>query len=126
MAAIDDRLKRLLELEQSYRSLNHGGGGGTSDGVTDDWKADVERQLGQLHGDVRNLLYGLIGGFLVIAAAGWAAYQALEGKFAPIEDRLTKLEVTVGKIETKVDRLERIEAKLDAVLIERGKDAAAR
>ncbi len=84
--------------------LKHGDGDGTSGGVTDDWKASVDRQLEQLHGDVRNLLYGLIGGFLFLLAAGGVAYSK-------ISDQVSDGRVQAQRIEGKIDTLG---AKLDA------------
>ena len=92
--------------------LRGGDGGGTSDGVTEDWKASVDRQLGQLHGDVRALLYGLVAGFLFLIAAGWLAYDKLS-------DRVGKIEVQQQKTEDKIDIVSaRLDGKLD-LLIER-------
>lgn len=82
--------------------------------MSDDWKESVDRQLGQLHDDVRNLLIGLIGGFLVLAAGGITAYVQLEGK---VDGRLTKVEDRLTSIERKVDAMDDgINAKLDALL----------
>lgn len=103
-----ERIAQLsAELEQ--HQLKGGDGGGTSGGMSDDWKISVDRQLGQLHGDVRNLLYGLIAGFLVLGAGGITAYVQLDGKFdtrqVKVEDRLNSLERKVDSIDTKIDIL---------------------
>ena len=95
------------------------GGGGTSGGVTDDWKSSVDRQLGQLHGDVRNLLYGLIAGFLILAAGGLALFDRQATRLSAIEQRQERLE---GKLETQDAR---INGKLD-LLLERKGGASAR
>lgn len=78
--------------------LRAGGGGGTSGGVTDDWKASVDRQLAELHGDVRALLYGLIAGFLFLIAAGGYAYSKLT-------DQQTVAQVAQAKTDAKIDLL---------------------
>lgn len=101
--------------------MKDGGGNGTSGGVSDDWKASVDRQLGQLHGDVRNLLYALIGGFLVLIAAIGGLYLHVDGKFDRIDGKFDKVDERAGQTEV---RLARIEEKLD-LLLERKSLAAS-
>ncbi|WP_370713499.1 hypothetical protein [Sphingomonas sp. IW22] len=64
--------------------------------MTDDWKADVERQLGQLHGDVRLLLAALIAGFLILAGGGWMLHQSTSAQ-------IQQQAVTLARIEGKID-----------------------
>lgn len=101
--------RKIAELRERGEPLNAGGGGGTSGDVTDDWKASVDRQLGQLHGDVRNLLYGLVGGFLIILASGAGAYLRLDGKLEGKSDALradiSALQVQQAKMDAKLDLL---------------------
>lgn len=110
MGALDDRFAQIRERENAVRELElkMKGGGGTSGGVTDDWKADVERQLGQLHGDVRLLLAALIAGFLLLAGGGWVLHQA-----------------TSAQIQQQAVALARIEGKIDAAAEARRADASA-
>lgn len=120
--AIDDRFQHMFsQIVQAREELRQGSGDGTSGGMSDDWKASVDRQLGQLHGDVRALLYGLVGGFLFLIVGGVGAYIALDSKsdarFGKIEDRLTAIERKIDATDAGVN------AKLDALLA--GKTAAA-
>jgi hypothetical protein len=106
--ALDNRVQNLLSelsaFRRQQRDLREGGPGGTSGDVTDDWKASVDRQLEQLHGDVRHLLYGLITGFLFLLGAGGFAYSKLS-------DQVNDGRVQTQRIEGKIDTLG---AKLDA------------
>ena len=86
--ASDDPSSTIIELHRSseqYRDavqrLQRGGGGGTSGGVTDDWKASVDRQLGQLHGDVRALLRVGTGAAVGLAALVGGLYLRTDAKF---------------------------------------------
>ena len=93
--------------------------GGTSGGMTDDWKASVERQLEQLHGDVRALLYGLVGGGIVLLGAGWVAYDKLYDQMTRTHAEIAAVQVSTQRVEGKIDTLEaRLGGKLD-VLMER-------
>lgn len=78
--------------------------------MSDDWKDSVNRQLGQLHGDVRNLLIALIGGFLLLAGAGFTLYKGLADEQARQRADLVRIE---GLITTMNARLG---GKLDLVL----------
>ena len=107
-------------LEQRFQSQRGGGNGGD---MSDDWKISVDRQLGQLHGDVRGLLYGLIGGFLFLIAGGVAGYLLLDGRFGSLE---SKLDIRITKVEDRMTSLERkvdsIDTKID-ILLERKREA---
>jgi len=74
--------------------------------MTDDWKASVDRQLEQLHGDVRSLLYGLIGGVVLLAGLLGGLYVRVDAKFEAVEARAQ------SRAEKVDDRLTRIEASL--------------
>lgn len=109
---VDDRLRDMLADLQRGREalldrqhLREVGGGGTSGGVTDDWKASVDRQLEQLHGDVRNLLYALVGGFLLLA--GMIVGQAIrtDEKFSAVQASVAQVRVDQAKMDAKVDLL---------------------
>lgn len=92
--------------------LNGGGGGGTSGGMSDDWKTSVESRLSDLHSDIRNLLYGLIAGFLLLAGGGWVVYDKLSdaGTSARVDhakaigDLQTKNAELTGKIDLLLER----------------------
>lgn len=117
--SVDDRYQDVWRRKQAERNngskseqspLHTTGGGGTSDGVTEDWKDSVDRQLNQLHSDVRNLLYGLIGGFLLLAGGGYALYNNLSEK---IVDQRVAIEKLSGDIATR-DAV--INGKIDVIL----------
>ncbi len=78
------------------------GGGGTSGGMQDEWKISVDRQLGQLHGDVRNLLYGLIGGFLFVISAGGVAYVKLSDQVGEVRTEQARIS---GKLDLLIERM---------------------
>lgn len=113
----------IAEMEQNLSRLKGGPPSGTSGGMTDDWKTDVERQLVQLHGDVRNLLYGLVGGFLLLAGAGWVAYDKLNDQMTGFRAELSTTRIeqvkAIGEVQT---RNAEINGKID-VLLERKKTA---
>lgn len=93
--------------------LKGGDGGGTSEGMSDDWKESVDRQLAQLHGDVRHLLFGLIGGFLILGGAGWTAY-------AKLSDQITEQRVEQAKSAGEIEgRITKMDGKLDLLLDQR-------
>lgn len=121
----DDRIipfgRDVDEMQRNLDSLKTGDGGGTYDDMTGDWKTDVERQLAQLHGDVRNLLYGLVAGFLLIAGAGWVAYDKLNDQMTGFRAELSTTRIdqvkAIGEVQT---RNAEINGKID-VLLERKK-----
>ncbi len=96
-----------------------GGGGGTSDDVTDDWKASVDRQLGQLHADVRALLNRGVIAVVAIATmiAGLYLYsnekfEAVRTDIAAVREQQAKAAgeaatrdaVTNGKLDVLLER----------------------
>jgi hypothetical protein len=99
-------------LQTQLEALQHGGGGGTSGSVTEDWKASVDRQLDQLHKDVRNLLYAIIGAFLILAGGGLALHWSLVDKVSDLRvasekaagDAASRDAATNGKIDLLVER----------------------
>lgn len=102
--------------------LKPGNGGGTSGGMTDDWKESVDRQLGQLHGDVRALLYGLLGAaaFLLAAIAALYAYtdSKAEGVRSSISSQVDGVDARLRALETSQAR---VEGKLDSALARQAK-----
>lgn len=87
------------------RQLNSRGGDGTSGGVSDDWKASFDRQLAQLHGDVRNLLLGGLAAVVLLLTAIGGLYLHTDGKFDGVEGRLRGLEIEAAKTNAKLDQL---------------------
>lgn len=89
---------RLEELADAVQDkLKDGDGGGTSGGMSDDWKASVDRQLNRLHDDVRNLLYGLV----FVAVAGCGLYAMLNSQLNGIEVRQAAMETKIEQIDTR-------------------------
>lgn len=102
----------LSPWEGASMSLKSGGGGGTSGGMSDDWKEDVKTQLSRLHYDVR----GLLGGLVLLAGAAWAAYQAVDSKLGALSVSQASTDARVGAVES---RLQSMDFKLDRLLDER-------
>jgi hypothetical protein len=99
--------RRLTEQnrERPHPPLNGGGGGGTSGGMTDDWKESVDRQLGQLHADVRALLNRGVAAVVALALLIGGLYLYTNEKFDGINQRLTGIEVQQAKVDAKLDAL---------------------
>lgn len=123
MNTVEDRFsgvfgvdRRVTRLEEDLAGLKLRGPGGTSGGVTEDWKVSVDRQLEQLHTDVRNLLYGLIASFLILAGGGWAAYDKLS-------DQMTALRVEQAKAAGEAEtRSATLNGKIDLLLERKGEE----
>lgn len=101
-------------------ALKDGDGDGTLPPMTEDWKASVDTQLTQLHQDVRNLLYGVIASFLILAAGGWTIYgklgdqtNTLQVEVAKQAERQEAIRERLGSVDRKLDS---VEAKLDRLL----------
>lgn len=92
-----------IELEQ--HRLKSGGGDGTSGGMSDDWKESVDRQLGQLHGDVRALLNRGVVAVVALAAMIGGLYVRTDEKFEKVSDRLAAVEAKMERIDEKIDTL---------------------
>jgi hypothetical protein len=95
----------LRSSESERNALKEGDGDGTSGGVTEDWKADVERRLGQLHDDVRALLNR--GVLAVIGLAGMIGglYLYTNAKFDTLNARLGGIETQAATLNGKLDLL---------------------
>lgn len=85
--------------------LKIGGGDGTSGGMSDDWKESVDRQLGQLHGDVRALLNRGVVAVVALAAMIGGLYLRTDEKFEKVSDRLAAIEAKIERIDGKIDLL---------------------
>ena len=106
----DEQADEARELRE--RRLREAGGGGTSGGMGDDWKEYVDRQLTQLHEDVRRLtgliLAAAVGPFLAIIglyAYTGSKFDAAETRVVGVERRLSAIEVEQAKISGKLDLL---------------------
>lgn len=110
---------RTAEFDRMRRELERGGGGGTSGGMTDDWKTSVDRQLQQLHSDVRTLWKSGLAATFVLAGMIAGLYLYANAKFDAVQQQLLSVQVNAQRLEGKVDTLEvRLGGKLD-VLLER-------
>jgi hypothetical protein len=109
----------LAEMQQNLSRLKGVGGGGTSGGMTDDWKANVDRQLGVLHSDVRALLNRGVIAVVALAAmiAGLYLYsnekfEAMRTDIAAVREQqvksagesATRDAVTNGKLDVLLER----------------------
>lgn len=122
---VEERLRLQLEEVSRQRAehredverLRGGSGGGTSGGVTDDWKEGVNGQLKQLHEDVRRLTGWIIAGAIApfVAIIGLYAFTSLKSdnvanRIVGVETRMTTLQVEQAKQGGKLDiLLERVE-----------------
>lgn len=125
MSVVDDRLRLIREAEESLREAlersHDGGGSGSSGGMSDDWKASVDTQLGQLHQDVRNLLYGLLGAAVLLLGALVTGYLKLSDQAIALQTGpVASLQTEMGKQAVRMDSVEKhldsIDAKLDKLL----------
>ena len=98
LALVRQLREQNQQLAAENHDLKHGGGGGTSGGVTEDWKDSVDRQLTQLHGDVRALLYGLIALAVLLAGGGFTLYSQLG-------NQVSEVRVQQAKQDAKLDLL---------------------
>lgn len=108
-----DLQSRMEALEERLpdAGLKNGDGGGTSGGMSDDWKDSVDRQLNRLHDDVRNLLYGLV----FVAVAGCGLYAMLNSQLNGIEVRQAAMETKIEQIDTRTaDMAKKIDELLAA------------
>lgn len=108
---------RLYEQSNPEPTLNHGGGGGTSGGMTDDWKDAVDRKLGELHGDIRDVLKAGIAGMVIAAGLIAGLYFYLNSQVDELDGKIVAVQVAQTKIDGRIDVMN---AKLD-ILIERSK-----
>jgi hypothetical protein len=105
---------RLRSVEERFTadSLSHGGGGGTSGGVTDDWKASVDAQLKHLREDIQQVRNWIVVGIAgpLLAVIGLYAYtgnkfDAAEARTVGVEARLSALAVEQAKMDAKLSVL---------------------
>jgi len=86
-------------------ALRGDGGGGTSGGVTEDWKASVDRQLDQLHKDVRALLRWGVAAVVALAFMIAGLYERTNSRFDAVTTRIGGMEVQQAHISDKLDQL---------------------
>jgi cell division protein FtsB len=112
LALVRSLREQNRDLAQENAALKDGGGSGTSGGMSDDWKTSVETRLTDLHNDVRNMLYGLIAGFILLGTGGWVVYDKLSDASAngrveqakAMGDLQTRNAEMTGKIELLLER----------------------
>lgn len=108
--------------EQLHDLLKGGGGGGTSGGMTEDWKQSVDRQLAQLHSDLRAMLYFLIGAAVIFTGMVGGLYIRTDGKFEAIE---AKAQARADKADERLSKIEASLAAISAKLEERSSKSPA-
>ncbi len=104
--AVDDRVKGLLSELSEARYRHCGTSHPPCTGAAARAHPAVCRRTGkrastasyiELHGDVRNLLYGLIGGFLLLAGGGWVAYDKLSDQIRSGRDDVAAVRTDQAK-----------------------------
>ena len=106
-AEVDVRILQLrsTQLIEEVARLKGGGPGGTSGDVTEDWKASVDRQLEQLHKDVRDLLRGLIGVAVFFLFAVGGLYLFINAKADALTEKVGAMQVEQTHTADKVDEI---------------------
>jgi hypothetical protein len=109
----------MEQLHADVERLRKQGGDDTSGGMTDDWKASVDRRLGELHNDVRALLNRGVIAVVALAAmiAGLYLYsnekfEAIRTDIAAVREQqaksageaATRDAVTNGKLDVLLER----------------------
>jgi len=106
---------RIEETGAQQENLKGGGGDGTSGGMTEDWKASVDRQLAQLHSDVRALLNRGVAAVVALAILIGGLYLYTNQKFDAVNSRLAQIEVQQAKMEATISgKLDLIAERLPA------------
>lgn len=122
MTNVNESMRDAWAAEQAQRGspLNPPPPGGTLPPMDGDWKNGVDTQLTQLHQDVRNLLYGVIGSFVILAGGGWVVYDKLAERSTALQIEVAKqgeqLSAAREKLQDADKKLDGIEAKLDRAL----------
>lgn len=99
-------LQHVFDQQQKeLERLKSGNGGGTSGGMSEDWKSSVDRQLETLHQDVRNLLYGLLAAAVLLGGAGLGFYTKLSDQSADLRVEQARTAGKIDLINEKIDRL---------------------
>ncbi|QCB42214.1 hypothetical protein E5673_08200 [Sphingomonas sp. PAMC26645] len=123
MGDVDESAKALLADLQRGREalvdrqhLRHGNGGGTSGGVTDDWKASVDAQLKHLREDVQQVRNWIVVGVAgpLLAVIGLYVYTGT--KFDAVSAKFDIVETRIVGVESKVNVLAVEQAKTNAKL----------
>lgn len=119
---VDSRIRKVLADAQRARDelrnahgelekLRGGGGGGTSDGM-DHWQQSVETRLGELRGDIRQVLQVSIGGVVLLLCAFATGYLILSARMdAATEKVSSKIDALTAQISQQSERLARLEVK---------------
>lgn len=115
VAAIDLRRSEAQQLD-AERRLKMAGPGGTSGGVTDDWKASVDAQLKQLREDVQQVRNWIVVGIAgpLLAIIGLYVYTGT--KFDAVGAKFDIVETRIVGVESKVNLLAVEQAKTNAKL----------
>lgn len=100
----EHRLKSLQSKAETVQELKTGGGSGTSDGM-DLWPQSVETRLGQLHSDVRQVLYVTIACAVFLLGAGAFAYNRTDDNVRALDSRVRSVEAQTVEINGKLDVL---------------------
>lgn len=88
-------------------------GDGTFDGM-DPWQQSVETRLGELRGDVRQVLYATVGGAAFLLAAFAGGFLMLQGEIRDSTEKVgAKVDALTGQVADTGERAARIEGALE-------------
>lgn len=105
--------ERFAGTPRTPGALQGAGNDGTFDGM-DPWQHTVETRLGELRGDVRQVLYSTIGGAAFLLAAFATGFLVLLARIDGAADRLVgKMDQLSEQAASTNERAARIEATLE-------------
>lgn len=94
--------------------LRKSGGGGTSDGMGP-WEQSVDKQLGRLHADQRELLRFGIGAFVMAFSAIVVSFFLLSAKIEAGTEKLAgKIDALTAQVGSTSERVSRLEGQVSA------------
>lgn len=77
-------------------------GGGGDNGDMSAWQQSIEARLGRIEDDLRALLYGILGSFVLSGGMIITAYLLINGSMRDINTSVQALNVSVEVMKTKL------------------------
>ena len=102
MSNINETPKRLKELDDRLKKLESDGDGGDNGGM-DAWKDAVNTRLDRIDGDIRHLLYGVIGSFIILGGMLITSYLMLDSSIKQTDQSVQKLITSVEVVKSKLE-----------------------